>query len=232
LFEQAAELALLAAIYPPAILVAALYLASARPGKTTAFYVAGGLLVVAVFGTIVLIVLRVGGLSLPSHHHTRYGLRLGLGVLALIAAVLIYRHKPKPKKPASAAGDVGNAGAPGKKKKPGLIARWSAEPRPLTAFVVGIFMFGPSITFIAAVQVVASSRADVAATVGAMAMIIVITIAFAWLPLLAYLVAPARTTRTLKAFEGWLRRHRQKVLAGAVGVIGLALVAQGIAGLT
>jgi MFS family permease len=223
LFEQAAELALLAAIYPPAILVAALYLASARPGKTTAFYVAGGLLVVAVFGTIALILLRAGGISLPSHHHTRYGLRLGLGVVALIAAVLIYRHKPKPKKPEEDAG---------KQKKPGLIARWSAEPKPLTAFVVGIFMFGPSITFIAAVQVVASSKADVAATIGAMAMIIAITIVFAWLPLVAYLVAPARTTRALKAFEGWLRRNRQNVLAAAVGVIGLLLVAQGIAGVT
>jgi MFS family permease len=222
LFEQAAELALLAAIYPPAILVAALYLASARPGRTTVFYVAGGLLVVAVFGMIALIVLRAGGISLPSHHHTRYGLRLGLGVVALIAAVVIYRHKPKRKKPEEA----------GKQKKPGLIARWSAEPKPLTAFVVGIFMFGPSITFIAAVQVVASSKADVAATVGAMAMIIAITIAFAWLPLVAYLIAPARTTRVLKAFEGWLRRNRQKVLAAAVGVIGLLLVAQGIAGVT
>jgi Sap, sulfolipid-1-addressing protein len=93
-------------------------------------------------------------------------------------------------------------------------------------------MFGPSITFIAAVRVVASSKADVAATVGAMAMIIAITIAFAWLPLVAYLVAPAHTTRALKAFEGWLRRNRHNVLAAAMGVIGLLLVAQGIAGVT
>jgi len=223
LFEQAASLALLAAISPPAVLIAALYLGSPSPGKATAFFVAGGFVVVAVVGTIALIALRAGGLSLPNHHQTRYGLRLGLGVVALIAALIIYRRRPKPKEP--------RAGT-GQQKKPGLIARWTADPKPLSAFVVGIIMFGPSVTFIAAVQVVASSKADLRATVGAMAMIVVLTVAFAWLPLVAYLVAPARTTRVLKAFEGWLRRNRQRVLAGAVGVIGLLLVAQGIAGVT
>ncbi|HEX6931019.1 MAG TPA: GAP family protein [Streptosporangiaceae bacterium] len=222
MFEQAAGLALLAAIYPPAMLVAALYLASARPGKTTAFYVAGGFLVVAVVGTIALVAIRAGGLSLPSHHQTRYGLRLGLGVLACVAAVLIWRRKPRQKKQAAGSG---------KPKKPGLIERLSADPRPRTALIVGIVMFGPSVTFIAAVQVVGSAKADPEATIGAMAMIIVLTVAFAWLPLLAYLISPGRTVRALKAFEGWLRKNRKKVMTGAVGLIGVLLVAQGIYGL-
>lgn len=219
MFEEAAGLALLAAVSPPAILVAALYLASARPGRTTVFYVAGGFLVVALVGSIALIALRAGGLSLPRHHQTRYGLRLGLGVLAIIAAVLIYRRRPSQKTES------------GRQKKPGLVARLAADPKPLTAFVVGIVMFGPSVTFIAAVQVVASSKADLAATVGAMAMIVVLTVAFAWLPLLAYVVAPGPTTRSLKAFEGWLRKNRKYIATGAVGLIGVLLVAQGISGL-
>jgi Sap, sulfolipid-1-addressing protein len=219
LFEEAAGLALLAAVSPPAILVAALYLASARPGRTTAYYVAGGFLVVAVVGSIALIALRAGGLSLPSHHQTRYGLRLGLGVLALIAAVLIYRRRPR------------QTSGTAKQKKPGLVARLLADPKPVTAFVVGVVMFGPSVTFIAAVQVVASSKADVTATVGAMAMIVVLTVTFAWLPLLAYLIAPGPAARTLKGFENWLRTYRKDIAAGAVGLIGVLLVAQGIWGL-
>jgi hypothetical protein len=223
LFEQAAGLALLAAIYPPAALVAAVCLASARPGRTTAFYVAGGFVIVVVVGTIALVAIRAGGLSLPSHHQTRYGLRLGLGVLACVAAVLIWRREPRQKKQTTRSG---------KPKKPGLIERLSADdPKPLTAFVVGIVMFGPSVTFLAAVQVVASAKADPAATVGALAMIFVLAVAFAWLPLLAFLIAPGRTSRTLKAFEGWLRRNRKKVMTAAVGLIGVLLVAQGIAGL-
>jgi len=223
-FEQAAVLAVLGAIYPPALVVAALYLASARPGRTAAFYLAGGFLIVTMVGTIALVAIRAGGLSLPSHHQTRYGLRLGLGVLACAAAVLIWRHKPRRREPAAGSGS-------GKPKKPGLVQRLTADPKPMTAFIVGIVMFGPSITFIAAVQVVASAKADREATVGAMAMIVVLTVAFAWLPLVAYLVAPGRATRALKAFEGWLRKHRKKVMTGAVGLIGVLLVAQGISGL-
>ena len=220
MFEQAAGLALLAALSPPAILIAGLYLASARPGRTAALYVAGGFFVVALVGSIALVAIRAGGLSLPSHHQTRYGLRLGLGVLAIIAAVLIYRHRPR---------EPQRTGT--KKKKPGLVARLSADPKPWTAFIVGIVMFGPSVTFVAAVQVVASSKADVTATVGAMAMIVVLTVAFAWLPLLAYLIAPGPTTRTLKGFEDWLRKYRRYVATCAVGLIGVLLAAQGISGL-
>ncbi len=223
MFEQAAGLALLAACYPPAMLVATIYLASARPGRTTASYVAGGILIVTVVGAAALIAIRAGGLSLPSRHQTRYGLRLGLGVAALVAAVLIYRRKPKDSRKQRAQS--------GKPKKPSLMDRLSADPKPRTAFAVGVIMFGPSITFIAAVQVVASAKADVEATVGAMVMIILLTVAFAWLPLVAYLVAPEFTARKLRAFEAALRRHRRAVLVGAIGVLGVLLVIQGIAGL-
>ena len=218
MFEQAAGLAVVAAFYPPAILIVALYLASVRPGRTTALFVIGGAVIVTVVGAAVLLAIRDAGLSLHSQHQTRYGLRLVLGVVALVAAVLIYRRKPRQRDPA-------------KPKKRSLIDRLSAEPRPKTAFIAGILMFGPSMTFIAAVQVVATAKASVAATVGAMAMIIVITLAFAWIPLLAYLIAPDRTVARLRGFEGWLRRHGKHVLVGSVGLIGILLVAEGIAGI-
>ena len=68
LFEQAAGFALLAACYPPAVLIAALYLASERPGRTTVFYVAGGLAMVTVVGVAALAAIRAGGLSHLGHH--------------------------------------------------------------------------------------------------------------------------------------------------------------------
>jgi hypothetical protein len=92
-------------------------------------------------------------------------------------------------------------------------------------------MFGPSLTFLAAVQVVATATASVVATIGAMIMIVVLTLAFAWLPLLAFLLAPERTTRTLKSFDVWLKRNGKPVMVAAIAIIGLALIAQGISGL-
>ncbi len=251
MFEQAAGLALLAALSPTAMLIAASYLASTRPHKTVLLYLAGGLLMVTLLGTAGLIAIRAGGLSGVGQHASRNGLRLALGIAALVAAAVIWRRRPGTEpvpvpvpaaadgpvpRPASAPGP-GPAAAPspdpasGRQRKPGVVARMTAEPRPATAFVVGVFVFGPSVSFLAAVQVVATARASLAATVAAMVMIIVLTVLFAWLPLVAYLVAPDRTLRVLHAFNGWLRRNRRSVLMAAVAAIGVILTVQGLNGL-
>jgi hypothetical protein len=223
LFGQAAGLAVLAAVYPAAMLIAALYLSSERPGKTTVWFVVGGLLKVTAVGIVLLLVIRAGGLSRigHSHHQVRYGLRLGLGVIAIIASVVLYRRRGPEPKPSDAA----------KAKKPNLIQRMTAQPRPLAAFAVGAVIFGQSVTFIAAVQVVATANTSLADTIAAMAMIIVLTIAFAWLPLIAYLIAPAGTIRTLAAVDTWLKRHGKALLTAAIGIAGIFLVIQGITGL-
>jgi hypothetical protein len=218
MFAGAAQLALVAAISPLALLTSALYLASTRPRRMTVLYVLGGALAVAIVGAVTLIAIRAGGLSLPHHRTPRYGLRLGLGIVALAAAVVIWRRKPKPPDPAKPA-------------KPNLVSRLAAEPRPLTAFAVGVIVFGPAVSFIAAVQVVATAKASLIATLGAMAMITVITILFGWLPLVAYLIAPGATVRWLRQIDAWLKRYRRPVLIGATGLIGVLLVIQGAVGL-
>jgi MFS family permease len=217
MFEQAAGLALVAGFYPPAMLIAALYLASARPGRVTGLYLIGGLVIVTVIGTAVLLLLRDAGLSLHTGHTPRYGLRLALGIVAIIAAVVIARRKPREKKQ-----------DPAQPKKPSLVERLSARPTPWTAFIAGVVVFGPSLTFIAAIQVVATAKASVIATIGALALIFVLTLSFAWIPLVAYLIAPDSTVRRLRAFQVWLRRHGKKVLVGAVGLVGVVLVIQGV----
>ena len=93
-------------------------------------------------------------------------------------------------------------------------------------------MFGPSLTFISAVQIVGTARAGLGETIGAMVMIIVLAVAFAWLPLVAYLVAPQKTISLLRGFDYWLKRHGKTVLTVAIGVVGVLLVIQGILGLT
>jgi hypothetical protein len=96
MFEQAAGLAVLAAISPSALLVVAIYLASERPGRTTVALLGGAVAVSAIVGVIVLVAIRAGGLNLPTQHPPRYGLRLGLGVLALAAGLVLSRRTPRP----------------------------------------------------------------------------------------------------------------------------------------
>jgi hypothetical protein len=218
MFASAAGFALLAAISPAAILVCATYLGSASPRRTTLWFLAGAITMTVVIGVVLLAVLRAGGLSLPAHHTTRYGVRLGLGVLALAGGLFLARRRPRPPDP-------------DKPKKPGLVSRLTARPGPGTAFAAGVLVFIPSGAFLAAVQVVATARADVASTAGALATVVIIDVMFVWLPFAFHLVRPEATERTLKSFNGWLRAHGRALVAGALGVAGLLLIAQGIYGL-
>jgi hypothetical protein len=216
---QASGLAVLAALSPTALLVAAVFLGAADPRQTVLIYLAGAVLMTVVMATIVYVILRAGDVNKPSQHQTRYGLRLGLGLLLLAGLLYVLRRKPRTADPA-------------KKKNPGLISRMIARPGPKEAFIVGVLVYSPSVTFIAAVQVVATSKDSTAASVGALALIIAITLAFVWLPLLLFVLRPDRTSSLLGGFNGWLRAHGRVLLVGSMAIGGVLLTLNGILGLT
>jgi hypothetical protein len=214
---QAALFALLSALSPPALLIAASYLASANPRKTLLIYLAGAVTMTVVLGIVLLLLLHAVGLSHPHQRQPRYGLRLGLGVLLLCASVFMARRKPKPRK----------AG-----KKPGLLTRLVTHPAPWTAFALGVLVFGPSGAFIAAVETIATAKASVALIVLAFAIVIVIDVMFVWVPLGFYLAAPEATTRLLTTVNGWVQAHSRVITVAALAVAGILLVADGASGLT
>jgi hypothetical protein len=215
--EQAAGLALLSALSPTALLVAAAYIGSARPRQTGLFYLAGALTMSLIMGVVFLVVLRAAGLSLPGHRTPRYGLRLGLGLLLVAAGLVLAVRKPKQPDPAQA--------------RRGIVSRMIASPAPVTAYLVGVIVFAPSITFLAAVQVVATAKASLAVTVAAVAVIVVIDVLLVWLPLVLYLISPGPTTRHLTSFNRWLRAHGTTLLVGVLVVVGAIMVIDGSYGL-
>lgn len=217
MFGQAAGFAALAALSPAALLLVTLYLNSASPGRTVGLYLAGALLMTIAMGVVILVALKSGHLSAPGQRQPRYGLRLGLGVVALAAGIYLVRRGPKPR--------------PARQKKPGVISRWAARPRPLTAFATGLVVFAPSVGFIAAVQVIATSHASDATQAAALAMVVIIDVVLVWLPLVVYLIAPGRTVRALKASNAWISANRHALTAGGLSIIGAILIANGITGL-
>ena len=202
---------------PTALLVAAVYLGSARPRLTGMFYLAGAVLMSVVTGVVVLVALRSADLNHPDQHAPRYGFRLGLGILLLAAAIVVAGRKPKAPDPAKAG--------------QGFVSRMVADPAPLSAFVVGLLVFAPGVTFIAALQVIATAGADLELTAIAVIVVVVINVLLVWLPLTLYLVAPGLTTRRLAAFNGWLRANGSTILVGVLAVAGAIMVINGIYGL-
>jgi Sap, sulfolipid-1-addressing protein len=218
MLSEAAGLAVLTALSPAALLVVAVFLGSATPRRTGILYLAGAITMTAVMATVVFIALRAGHLYTPHQHKTRYGLRLGLGVLLLAAGLYVRRRGPRARDPV--------------KEQQGLIARMTATPGPKAAFIVGILVYSPSLTFVAAVQIVATSKASVAYSVLALIVVIAITVLCVWLPLVLYLLMPERTGHLLTSFSGWLRGHGQLLLVGALIAGGVLLTLNGILGLT
>jgi hypothetical protein len=215
---EAAGFAVLASVSPTALLVMAIYLSTANPRTMALLYVTGAVIMTVATGVALLVVIRITGLNLPRGHDPRFGLRLGLGVLALAGAVFYtVRKPPEP--------------VPDKQRRPGFMARLMARPSPRIAFATGLLLFAPGATFIAAVQVVATSDASVPLIVLALAIVVTITAIVVWLPLIAYLAAPDATTRRLAMVNEWLRRHGRTVLVYALGVAGAVLIVNGALGL-
>jgi Sap, sulfolipid-1-addressing protein len=223
---QAAGFAVLAALSPTALLITAIYLGSARPRTTALCYLAGAVLISAVMGIAVLLLLRYGNFQLPGHRTPRYGLRLGLGLLILAAIAVVARRKPRL---VGLPGQPPNPGQPGRGK--GIVPQLVSSPAPVTAFVAGVLVFMPALTFIAAIQVIATARAGFPLSTLGLLIVIVINVAFIWLPFLAYLAAPDLTTRTLTAFNAWLRAHGRILLMLALLVAGAVLTVNGLLGL-
>ncbi len=213
---QAAGFAVLSALSPPALLIAASFLASASPRKSLLIYLAGAVTMTVALGIVLLVALHSAGLNHPHQRQPRYGLRLGLGVLLLCASVVIARHRPKPRK----------AGT-----KPGLVARLLSHPGPVAAFALGVLIFAPSGAFIAAVETIATAKASLPLIVLAMAIVVVIDVMFIWLPLGLYLAAPEATTRHLATVNAWVQAHAQIIIVAALALAGILLVADGTSGL-
>ena len=218
MLTQAAGLAVLAALSPTAVLVCAVFLGSANPHRTVLIYLAGAIVMTAIFATVIFVALRAGHLQRPREYQPRYGLRLGLGVLMTLAGAYLRRRKPKPPDPA--------------KRDRRIISRLLTRPAPWAAFLVGILVYAPSLTFIAAVQVVATAKASVTDSVLAIALVIAITVMLVWLPFVLYLLAPDRTRRVLRYCDSWLRSHGYLLAVAGLGIGGVLLTLNGILGLT
>jgi hypothetical protein len=214
---QAAGLALLASISPTALLIVAVYLGSARPRLTATFYLTGAVVMSLLTGVVILVVLRGADLSRSSEHTPRYGLRLGLGLLLLAAGVVIARRKPRQANPAD--------------EPRGIVYRMAAKPAPSSAFLVGLLVFAPGATFLAALQVIATAGASVELTIVAVIVVVLVNALLVWVPILLYILAPDATGRYLRAFNQWLRVHGRTILAGVFVVVGAIMVGNGIYGL-
>ena len=94
------------------------------------------------------------------------------------------------------------------------------------------FALGGGITtdfrYLAALTAILASGAAVGTQVSAAALYTVVALAFAEIPIVSYLAAPARTSAVMARVHDWVRARRRVVVGGIVAALGVFLVTTGM----
>jgi arginine exporter protein ArgO len=211
---QAIPLALTASLYPFGLAVLLLLAEAERYKGRVSVFLAGAAICTLALGFAIVFALHGAGLSQQSQQQPRYGLRLAIGVLFVILAVILARRPPKPKK-----------------QKESRITRAAERGGLIAALIAGIVLYLPSPSYLSALQVVGSSKLSTAATVAWVVIVVAIVLITIWVPTLVIILAPGWSKPKLAALNSWLSRNSRKLLIVVLAVLGVWEIIDGIVGL-
>jgi hypothetical protein len=159
--------------------------------------------------------------------------RIIIGVLALLIAALTavgFSVRQRARVPIRS-GDT-SAQPPG---LPTAFSRLSARThhameggRPWIGFVAGLAFAIPPVEYLVALTVILASGAAIGAQLSAALMFTMVVLAVVEVPLVSYLVTPAKTRAVTLQLHNWVRARRRQTLAVIVAVAGVLLVATGM----
>ncbi len=211
---QAIPLALIASLYPFGLAALFLLFQASRPKARAGVFLIGAAICTLTVGFLFVFVLRGSGVNQSSEQTPRYGLELGIGIAFLIGAWLLARHVPKPKTDNEPSRVAKAAGA-------GLIA----------VFVVGIAMYTPPPTYLAALEVVGSAKLSTAAAAAWVVFVVFLLLLTIEIPILLFWLAPGWTVPKLSALNLWLSRNGRNFFAIVLAVLGVWEAVRGLVGL-
>ena len=222
-------MALAAMVDPLRIGVTVLVISRPRPVLQLLAFWLGGLTMGLTVGLGALFLLRDLALDLmadmPSAADgSTVGLvQVGIGVLAVIVAAVIAMGFPR------------RSGAP--KQRNSAISRLTARAGNAirggslwVGFLAGVALATP-LQYVAALAAILVSGADAATQFGALIVYHLVVLAFAEIPLLGSLVAPAATYTVMLRLHDWVIVRRRQLAAVIIAAIGAFLLINGMSGI-
>jgi hypothetical protein len=137
-------------------------------------------------------------------------------LVPLVGAWVLAHRPPKPK--------TGGA-------QPSRVAKAVAGSGLPAVFVVGLAMYTPSPTYLAALDVVGSTKMSTTATAAWVVIVVILVLITVEVPVLLYFAAPGWTIPKLQAFNGWLERNGRTLLVYVLVALGVWQVIDGLVGL-
>jgi hypothetical protein len=194
----------------------ALMLNRPRPALQLFAFLCGGFSMGTTVGLVVLFVFRRIVLGTNFVTVPRVQILIGLLVLFIAAVVAVDvpgRLGPRPAKFATPAWEM-----------------LKGDSLPV-AGIAGLSIALPSVDYLAALAVILASGAAALTQVAVLVMFNVVAFALVEIPLLACLLAPKATAKSVAALHDWIRSRRRRDVAILLAAIGCALLAAGVWGL-
>ncbi|RDH79829.1 GAP family protein [Mycolicibacterium moriokaense] len=228
-------MALAAMADPLRIGLTVLVISRPRPVLQLLAFWLGGLAMGLLVGLSALFFLRDFALAVMEDMESRTAssagafVQIAVGALALLLAVLIAVRVPVRRR--ARVPDRSPAVATA---EPNTLSRLSTRAGDVlkgeslwVAFVVGAWL-GTPLQYVAALAAILASGASAGTQIAAVLVYQVVTLAFAEIPLVSQLIAPAKTHAVMLRIHDWVLPRRRQLIAVIVAVVGAFLVVNGI----
>jgi hypothetical protein len=230
-------LALVAAMDPVRIGIAALLISRPRPMLNLLAFWLGGMAAGIAAPLVVLFFLRdftlsvmrvmVSAVSSPIVAHIQVAIGLAVPIAALIAA----RVWTRPRAPVPAGGEASvlvRAPKTPTGSSP-LSIRGQLEGGSLVmAFVAGLALATPPVEYLAAIIAILASGATAVGQVGAALIFTLVAFTVVEVPLISYLAMPAKTLAVVQRLNDWISARRRAIPVVVVGALGVLLLVTGM----
>jgi hypothetical protein len=216
-------LAVAAAVSPTILAVVIVTLRRPSPQRLLLAYLAGGLLTSVAVG--IAIVTSLNGLDVVSGSSPAADpiVDFTVGALVLLIAYVLATDRDARLQ----------ARREGRREKPSRDP-WServlGHGTAPVAFAVGIALNLPGAFYLVALKDIAQGQHGIGAEAFAIVIFNLIMFLFAEIPLLGYSFAPEETQAKVEALNGWMSRNARQIVIVVATVMGLYLIARGIAG--
>jgi cytochrome c biogenesis protein CcdA len=175
-------------------------------------YLAGAALAEGAGSAVVLITLGAAGFTRKQPHRSGW-FYVAIGILMLAFAVVIYLRSRHPKKK-----------DPSEDKQDARIH----EGRVAVAFGLGLVMWLPSPTYLAALKEIQDTHSGWALTTVYAAIAVILVVWILVIPIVLFLLFREPARRQLHKTNGWLKDHGPALLAGLTAVGGVGILLKGI----
>jgi Sap, sulfolipid-1-addressing protein len=208
-------LAVASIFWPLLITIVVIVLRTERPVRLLAAFLAGGLLATISVGLVLVFSFDGSGLLNENKSTVDPAVNIVVGVLAILAALVVWRLDARPREPKP------------EKRKRGNTERYLENVR--LAFVAGLLLnILPGLFPVVALKNIAEG--DYSATTDVVLVVVFYLVMFVSVevPLVSYIVAPEPTVRNVQRLNTWLDRNARKVAAVVLAGAGLYLLVRGL----